>query len=171
MCGIAQSILKMAPCAIMQTPLVNNSKSFLEHDKQNLDSKHGTKRVQRNYAFAVGSTNGFADSIDRIGCKWTKDGYGAVFGKNGRFTHKGRTETPIHPRWKRDMEEGCASCAARTMRWEWQTYYYERVVKPEEVFIDSDEGIKNFDSVKHFYISKQIVRFTKYIRAASRAKF
>ena len=100
--------------------------------------------MQRQYAFAIGTTNGFADSVDRVGCKWTKDGYQAVFSENGRFTYKARTETPIHPRWKRDMEDGCVSCAAKTMRWEWQCYYYDRKVQPEEIFIDSDDGITAF---------------------------
>ena len=97
-------------------------------------------------AFGVGTTNGFSDSLDRLGNKWTKEGYNAVFGRNGRFSFKARTELPVHSRWKRDMEEDCSNCAARTLRWEWQNFHYNRQIKPEDVFIDSDDGIANLEA-------------------------
>ena len=126
----------------MLTGTDSGLKAFLEGDEAPLDAKHSivTAQVNDDFAFSFGSTNGFASELGKMGAKWTREGYEAFFGEAGRWKTKRRMEAILEKMF-RQRGEWCGNCSFRFIRWCVQSFFLKRTFSPQEIWVDSDEGI------------------------------
>ena len=127
----------------MLTGTDSGLKAFLEGDEAPLDAKHAivTAQVGSDFAFSLGSTNGFANELGKPGAKWTRDGYDAFFGEAGRWKTKRRMEAILEKIF-RQRAEWCENCSFRLIRWCVQAFIRKREFTSQDIWVDSDDSIK-----------------------------